>query len=129
MIGVDTNILVRFFVRDDEPQFRKSLSILKEESVFIPDTVLLETEWVLRYTYGFSPKEIHQAFTDLPGLPKIHVTNPDLVLLSIECHQAGMDFSDAFHLAQCGHCTRFLTFDRQLVNKAKRISKCVVEKA
>jgi len=129
VIGVDTNILVRFCIRDDEAQYRKSVSIFEEESVFIPDTVLLETEWVLRYTYGFSPEEIHQAFTRLLGLPNVHLTNSNRVLQSIEWHQDGMDFSDAFHLALCGHCTRFLTFDRQFANKAKRVSKCAVEKA
>lgn len=57
MIGVDTNVLVRFLVRDDEAQFERARRLIKREtgrgeSVFISQLVLLETEWVLRSRYG-----------------------------------------------------------------------------
>ena len=53
MLGVDTNVLVRFLVRDDEAQFEKAHKLIKREvaagrRVFIGQLVLLETEWVLR---------------------------------------------------------------------------------
>ncbi|MCP5410517.1 MAG: PIN domain-containing protein, partial [Chromatiaceae bacterium] len=51
MIGVDTNVLVRLLTRDDEAQFRKALKLFQQEEIFIPKTVFLETEWVLRYAY------------------------------------------------------------------------------
>ncbi len=59
MIGVDTNVLVRFLVRDDEAQFERARRLIKREtgrgeSVFISQLVLLETEWVLRSRYGVS---------------------------------------------------------------------------
>ncbi len=44
MIAIDTNIIVRFLTRDDEQQYKKSFAIFKTKEIFIPDTVILETE-------------------------------------------------------------------------------------
>jgi predicted nucleic-acid-binding protein len=57
MLGIDTNVLVRFLVRDDEAQFEKARKLIKREiaarrRVFVSQLVLLETEWVLRSRYG-----------------------------------------------------------------------------
>jgi len=54
VIAVDTNIIIRFLVNDDPKQFKKAYSIFNTKEIFIPDTVILETEWVLRYAYEFS---------------------------------------------------------------------------
>lgn len=48
MIALDTNILVRFFVRDDEGQALKARALIAASQVLILTTVLMETEWVLR---------------------------------------------------------------------------------
>lgn len=70
MLGVDTNALVRFLVRDDEAQFDKARKLIKREvaagrRVFVSQLVLLETEWVLRSRYGL-PK--HRIVATLSGL-------------------------------------------------------------
>jgi predicted nucleic-acid-binding protein len=70
MIGVDTNVLVRFLVRDDEAQFERVRRLIKREAssgetVMISLIVLLETEWVLRSRYGLSKSEIAGAFSGL----------------------------------------------------------------
>jgi predicted nucleic-acid-binding protein len=62
MLGVDTNVLVRFLVRDDEAQFEKARKLIKREvaagrRVFVSQLVLLETEWVLRSRYSL-PKPL-----------------------------------------------------------------------
>jgi predicted nucleic-acid-binding protein len=56
MLGIDTNVLVRFLVRDHETQFQKARSLIQREvaggrAVFVSLLVLLETEWVLRSRY------------------------------------------------------------------------------
>ncbi len=56
MLGIDTNVLVRFLVRDHEPQFQKARRLIQWEAdagqpVFVSLLVLLETEWVLRSRY------------------------------------------------------------------------------
>ncbi|WP_423809252.1 PIN domain-containing protein [Planktothrix agardhii] len=52
IIAIDTNIIVRFITRDDELQYQQSLELFKNKNIFIPDTVILETEWVLRFAYN-----------------------------------------------------------------------------
>ena len=126
MIAVDTNIIVRFLTHDDEKQFIKSLSIFNSEEVFIPDTVILETEWVLRYAYDFSPKNICDAFTNLFGLNNIHLTNPSFIAQAIEWRKQGVDFSDALHLAHSQQYEKLYSFDKKFIAKAKDLTKCLV---
>ena len=49
MRAVDTNILARFYLRDDATQGRIAASVLAAGDLFVPKTVILELEWVLRY--------------------------------------------------------------------------------
>ncbi len=70
MLGVDTNVLVRFLVRDVEAQFEKARKLIKREvvagrRVFISQLVLLETEWVLRSRYGLSKSQIIETISSL----------------------------------------------------------------
>lgn len=70
MIGLDTNVLVRFLVRDDEDQFVRAQKLIRREAqsgtpVFVSHLVLLETEWVLRSRYKLSKTELLGAFSDL----------------------------------------------------------------
>jgi predicted nucleic-acid-binding protein len=126
MTGADTNVLVRFLTRDDEDQFQKALAFVKREPVFVPDTVWLETEWVLRYAYGFDRAAIAKAFRDLLGLSQIHVEEPNRLLLAIEWHAAGLDFADALHLAASQETDAFATFDHDFVRGAATLGRCRV---
>ncbi len=126
MICVDTNVIVRFLTRDDERQYKKSYSIFKSQEIFIPDTVILETEWVLKFAYNFKPIEISDAFVELFGLRNIHLSNPAFIAKAIEWHKHGMDFSDALHLSQCQQLEKFYTFDKKLSSQAKGLSQCSV---
>ncbi len=70
MLGVDTNVLVRFLVRDDEAQFEKARKLIKREvaagsGVFVTQLVLLETEWVLRSRYSLPKNLIIEAISGL----------------------------------------------------------------
>jgi predicted nucleic-acid-binding protein len=70
MIGIDTNVLVRFLVRDDERQFARAQRLIKRESgrgdtVLVSQLVLLEAEWVLRSRYALAKSEILRAFSGL----------------------------------------------------------------
>ncbi len=70
MLGIDTNVLVRFLVRDDEAQFEKARRLIKRgvgagESVFVNLLVLLESEWVLRSKYGLRKTEIIETISAL----------------------------------------------------------------
>ena len=70
MLGIDTNVLVRFLVRDDAAQFNKARKLIKREanagnSILISLPVLLETEWVLRSRYSMDKPEIIGAISAL----------------------------------------------------------------
>ncbi|WP_009633172.1 type II toxin-antitoxin system VapC family toxin [Synechocystis sp. PCC 7509] len=127
MIAVDTNIVVRLLTQDDEQQYNKSFKLFQKHDVFIPDIVILETEWVLRFAYNFKPNKICEAFKNLFGLPNVQLTNGNLMAQVLQWHENGLDFADAIHLAQSQNCSALYTFDTKFVNKAKKLTECAVQ--
>ena len=127
MVAVDTNIIIRFLTHDDPRQYKKAFSIFNTQDVFISDTVILETEWVLRYAYEFSTEDICNALVKLFGLSNVHLSNPTFTAQAIEWHRQGLDFSDALHLTQCQQYDRLYTFDKKFSSKAKNLTHCSVE--
>lgn len=71
MIAVDTNILIRYFVRDDTRQAAIAQALISGNDVWVPKTVILETEWVLSHLYGFSLARIVEVIRKLAGLPTV----------------------------------------------------------
>ncbi len=72
MLGIDTNVLVRFLVRDDEAQFERARRLIKREvsagrRVFVNQLVIMEAEWVLRSRYAVSKHQIIETLTGLLG--------------------------------------------------------------
>jgi predicted nucleic-acid-binding protein len=64
-LAVDTNVLARALVDDGSEQARRSRILLSEKEVFVPDSVLLETEWLLRSLVRLDRNEINQTFATL----------------------------------------------------------------
>ncbi len=126
MIAVDTNVLVRFLTRDDEDQFRQALALIERETIHVPDTVWLETEWVLRFAYGFKPDAVTIAFRGLLGLPNVHVTDTKRLLEAITWHAKGLDFADALHLAASQETQALATFDKPFARQAEGLGRCHV---
>ena len=58
LIAVDTNIMIRLAMRDDEIQYQKVMNLLIENQFFISTTVQLEIEWVLRSRYKQSSRKL-----------------------------------------------------------------------
>lgn len=70
MLGLDTNVLVRFLVQDDAEQFARARRLIKREvgqtePVLVSLLVLLETEWVLRSRYALPKADILGVFSSL----------------------------------------------------------------
>jgi predicted nucleic-acid-binding protein len=68
MLGVDTNVLIRYLIRDDQPQYEKARRLIdrevsKGDPLLVSLLVLLESEWVLRSRYGLPKSEIVAAFS------------------------------------------------------------------
>ena len=84
MLAIDTNVLVRFLVRDDEVRFDKACRLIKREvaagrPIFISLLVLLETEWVLRSRYRLSKKLMLAAFSGLLDADDVFLENEPVV--------------------------------------------------
>ncbi len=123
MIAIDTNIVVRLLTKDDAEQYQKAYRLFEQQPIFISETVILETEWVLRFAYQFSREQIIDALRKLLGLPNVTVNYPAIVDLALTWHAQGLDFADALHLANSQHCDTFFTFDKKMINAAKHISE------
>lgn len=128
MIALDTNILARFYVDDPaDPEAAKQRRIahrLLTESlhVFVPLTVILELEWVLRAFYGFGAEDFVRVVNHLLGLPNVSVEEWTRIADALAWHTDGLDFADALHLLASSRCTGFLSFDdRKFARRAKRL--------
>ena len=117
MIGIDTNIIVRLLTNDDEIQAAQAAKIITNDDIYISKTVLMETEWVLRYAYKLDRVSILQSFKKLLGLPNILVEQPTTIREAINWYEQGADFADALHVASNGTVDTFVTFDQKLAKK------------
>ena len=127
MRAVDTNILVRFLTADDPKQARAARRAIEAGDIFIGTTVILETEWVLRAGYGFTPTEIVKGLRGLGGLDGISIEEPAEISQALDAIISGMDFADALHLARSSHCSAFVTFDKKLATRSKGKTAITIE--
>ncbi len=135
MIALDTNILARFYVDDpNDPEAIKQRPIARRiltESprLFVPLTVVLELEWVLRAFYGFDASQFISVVEHLLGLPNVSVEKGSRVADALAWHGQGIDFADALHLRASSHCNEFLSFDdRRFARRAARMKMIPVVK-
>jgi predicted nucleic-acid-binding protein len=127
VIAVDTNVLVRLLVADNIAQFRVSQKLFEVEQIYVPDSVVLETEWVLRAAYELSSTQICGALRGLFGLPNVHLRNDRQISQIIVWYESGLDFADAFHLALSAEQSSLKTFDIDFIKRAKKLGTKTVE--
>lgn len=118
MIAVDTNVLVRLVTGDDPEQTRRAAALFASERILVAKTVLLECEWVLRYSYGFDSAAIRDAFEKLLGLAQVQMEDALVVDDALALYARGMDFADALHVASSRTAEAFVTFDVRLCKRA-----------
>lgn len=117
MEAIDTNLVVRFLVGDDVTQAEAATACIAA-GVFIPHSVLMETEWVIRRRYRWDRKRINAAFRQLLQLDEIRVPQGAALMWALDRHQEGADWADMLHLiASNGHAA-FVTFDTNLAKEA-----------
>lgn len=115
--GLDTNVLVRYYVDDATDSAtaaqRKLARRLIESGkpLQVCKTVLLELEWVLRGYYRFSDSQIQSVFAHLLALPHLSFENRPAIERALQSHQAGLDFADALHHASYHDCAAMISFD------------------
>jgi predicted nucleic-acid-binding protein len=128
LIALDTNILARFYVED--PSDSESLKqrplarrlIASSTQLFVPLSVVLELEWVLRAFYRFEVKDFVNIVENLLGLPNVSIEDWSRVVDALAWHSKGLDFADALHLAASTDCTEFASFDdRGFARRAQKL--------
>ncbi len=118
MLAVDTNVIVRIVTNDDPEQAQRAVALFERERIFIAKTVLLEVEWVLRFSYHLPREVIAPTLRKVVGLQQVEVENPAEIFIALEGYEQGLDFADALHLASSGSAEGFATFDQKMAKRA-----------
>lgn len=128
MIGLDTNILARYYVEDqtDSESSRQRIAaralIESGHPLMICKTVLLELEWVLRGYYAFEPAEIASVFAHLLSLQQVTIEDRHIVEQALSNAEAGLDFADALHHASYRECESMASFDdKRFARRSKKL--------
>lgn len=128
MIGIDTNILARYYVADTgdaEAVRQRELArqlIESGQPLMVCKTVLLEFEWLMRGYYNFQSADVIAVMEHLCALPNMTVEDRETVVQALSHCAAGLDFTDALHHASYRVCTSMASFDdRRFARRAKRM--------
>ena len=124
MIGIDTNVLIRYMERDDEAQARLADALLEsltvQEPGLVTHVVLAELWWVLSSRYKRTKPEIIERLTWLIDVQTVAFQDPDLVRNALSAASAGADFADALieSVNRSLGCEQTVTFDKTAAKRA-----------
>jgi len=105
MASLDTNVLVRYLVQEDEPQFFLAKKLIRAavrtgETLYIPITVMLELEWVLRSNYKHSKVQVTSTLSALLSSYELSFESETAVEIALALYVKGTaDFADCMHVA------------------------------
>jgi predicted nucleic-acid-binding protein len=120
VIGLDTNVLVRYITQDDPAQAARATRLIESELSdtnpgFVGVVVLAETAWVLQRLYRVTRAEFHDAVGDLLAIRQLVVENRAAVARAHAMSAvANIEFADAL-VAECARaagCRKVVSFDR-----------------
>ncbi|MDC6177157.1 PIN domain-containing protein [Ralstonia solanacearum] len=119
MIGLDTNVLVRYFAQDDAAQAKKATALVESLTAdspgYVTQVALVEVVWVLGRAYGASREEITQVIETLLRTKELVVENAETVWKALRLYAgSSADFADCLiervcHDAQCDYTVTFDT--------------------
>jgi predicted nucleic-acid-binding protein len=119
MLGLDTNVLVRLLVDDEQAQADRARRLIERcaatgEEVYVSLLVLLETEWVLRSRYGFDKAQVRTAMDALLETRELCIEDESAVETALyHWDESAADFADCL-IAACHNargCRVTATFD------------------
>jgi predicted nucleic-acid-binding protein len=120
--AIDTSLLVRLVTNDDLEQARRAAAAIDDgPGCFVPLTVSLELEWVLRGAYRLGCDQVVAAFEGLLGLRQLHFEREDMLCTALQRHQQGLDFADALHHLGSADCAVMFSFDTKLIDGVNRL--------
>ena len=117
--SLDTNVLVRWLMADDAVQTARVLALLdsasaRNASFFVPSTVQLELEWVLRSRYGLDKATVLATFVALLETRELQLQFELALEQALQLYRSGTaDFADCLHagLSEAAGCPPLLTLD------------------
>lgn len=125
MIGLDTNVLVRYIMQDDPRQSAKATRLIESLEVnhpgFISLVSIVELYWVLTACYSLTDEQVRQALEILLRTKQVVVDRADQVLRALRVFEAGKaDFADCLieRTAACAGCEQTFTFDAKAARHA-----------
>ena len=119
MIGLDTNVLLRYVVQDDAKQAALATQLIEttlddDEPGWIASIVLCELVWVLEGPYDYARNAIVAMLQRLFEIARFRVEEPAIAWRALDAYKSGADFSDA--MIALGNerdgCAYTATFDR-----------------
>jgi predicted nucleic-acid-binding protein len=118
MLGVDTNVLVRLFVRDNEKQATIACSILSNlsQKFVIHPVVICELVWVLSAAYNYKKTDIVKVISHLIRVENFVILDKETIQASIELYSlTSIDFADAYigYANKSAGCKSSITFDKK----------------
>lgn len=121
MIGLDTNVVVRYLMQDEPLQARRATAFIErqlssENPGFISLVVLTEIAWVLRSCYSIDRETVCRTIRALLETRQLWVERTDLVVRALRRYAGNaVDFSDALivELARDNGCVEIVSFDRK----------------
>lgn len=120
MASLDTNVLVRYLIQDDELQFLLAKKLIRAavragDTLHIPITVVLELEWVLRSIFKFGKAQVTGMLSALLSSRELSFESETAAEIALALYVKGnADFADCMHvaLAHAAGESPLWTFDR-----------------
>lgn len=113
MKAVDTNVVARFIMQDDPVQSQQAAECVAQ-GVFVSESVLMETEWVLRSVTLWERMRINDALSTFLAVEAVAVARPADLAWALDRHRDGADWADMLHLIAARGHDAFVSFDRKL---------------
>ena len=129
MIGLDTNVLARYYLggHDADAATARQQQAARRlieggQPLLVCKTVLLELEWVMRGAYASTPTQFAGVLEHLLSSPQVTVEDRLSVEAALAGHRGGLDFADALHHASYRTCQTMASFDdRRFARRAGKL--------
>ena len=119
MIGLDTNVVVRYLVQDNVDQATRATAVMEsltaDDPGFLSAVAIVELVWVLRSSYGFQTGACLELIDGFLDARELRVQASEIVRRALGVARGGVDFADAM-IAEFGRsagCADTVTFDRR----------------